>query len=134
MVTANDENTFNSLIENVVTTPDRKLSIHTERLKNKKRMNTGGHAGVGKIPSIGCIHCHDIKSLVISHADIFTCEDIGLNFQQLYREFDKVKQDEIVISYIKTSDPKCRRVNNKERRRSRETSVQYTLLRLNGLH
>ena len=54
-------------------------------------MKTGCEAGTGKIPSIGCIHRHDIKSSVICHADILTDEDISFNFQQFYREFDEVK-------------------------------------------
>ena len=73
---------------------------------------------------------HDIKSLVICHADILTDEDISFNSQQFNREFDKVKQNEIIIRYcycIKTSDLKRRRVNKEEQHRSWETSGQYTI-------
>ena len=87
MATANDENIFDSLIEIVVATPGRKLSVHTE--PSKKRMKTGHHAGIGKIPSIGCTHRHDIKSSVICHADILTHEDISFNFEQFYENLIK---------------------------------------------
>ena len=75
MVTANDKYTFDSLNGNVVATPVKKLSVHTE--PPKKRKEIGCHAGIEKIPSIGHTHCHDIKSSVICNADILTHEDIS---------------------------------------------------------
>ncbi|XP_041738101.2 zinc finger protein 771 isoform X2 [Coregonus clupeaformis] len=120
------EKTFQCILEPVVSVvgQNRKLS---KQAHQRERAKIQRHSGEGKKPNISCRHTEAVNS-GLCHSDKLTPADIALNYQKVYSNPYKVKQDEFILRQMTINKTKRKRVSGADRKKARDTTIKYSLL------
>ncbi|KAJ8287112.1 hypothetical protein GJAV_G00047790 [Gymnothorax javanicus] len=128
-VQATDVKSVDGLFEAILpleTLRKRKMSIPSNEREVKKIER---HDGSGKEPRLACTHTGEKG---FCRASMLSQSDLLYNFSLFYKTAEKKRQDESILRHVKISQPKRPRVKADAKKKARNLSVEYYLMRCNS--